>query len=137
EMLIRDSNNSHNKNTILKKDLIINSDGYIILYIDILEHIRQLRQNIFMLLERSLLEKGFQYKSSHYFKIYAINNQGDIFGEQNEETLKPIKLSINDLLQNNTKITVPLLTAINDKKSNYNISYNNNTIYITRLISSS
>ncbi|AHH04818.1 Methyl-accepting chemotaxis protein [Borrelia miyamotoi FR64b] len=132
-----DFNNAHNKNTSLKKDLIINSDGYIILYIDILEHIRQLRQNIFMLLERSLLEKGFQYKSSHYFKIYAINNQGDIFGEQNEETLKPIKLSINDLLQNNTKITVPLLTAINDKKSNYNISYNNNIISITRLISSS
>ena len=134
----QDQDNLNNENSILKKDILINSNGYMILYVDILEHIRQLRKNIFMLLERSLIGKGGDhYASSHYFKIYAINNQGDIFGEQNEETLKPIKLSLNSLFKNNIKITNPLLTAINNKKSNYNISYNNNIISITRLISSS
>ncbi|AHH12621.1 Methyl-accepting chemotaxis protein [Borrelia hermsii YBT] len=132
-----DLHNTSNENIKPGKDMIINHDGYIVLYADILEQIKQLRKNIFMLLERSLLEKGNQHKSYHYFKIYAINSQGDIFGEQNEETLKPIKLSINSLFEDNTKITTPLLNAIAKRKNNYNTSYNNNIISITRLASSS
>ncbi|ANF34056.1 methyl-accepting chemotaxis protein [Borrelia turicatae] len=129
--------NTSNANIKSEKNMSINHDGYVVLYADILEQIKQLRKNIFMLLERSLLEKGNQHKSSHYFKIYAINSQGDIFGEQDEETLKPIKLSLNSLFENNPKITTPLLNAIAQRKSNYNTSYNNNIISITRLTSSS
>ncbi|UPA16446.1 methyl-accepting chemotaxis protein [Borrelia coriaceae] len=128
--------NSEHENIKSKKNMIINHEGYIVLYADILEQIKQMRKNIFILLERSLLEKENRQKSSHYFKIYAINSQGDIFGEQDEETLKPIKLSINSLFENNTKITTPLLDAISQRKSNYSTSYNNNIISITRLTSS-
>ncbi|BDU62733.1 methyl-accepting chemotaxis protein [Candidatus Borrelia fainii] len=129
--------NTSNANIKSEKNMSINYDGYVVLYADILEQIKQLRKNIFMLLERSLLEKGNKHNSSHYFKIYAINSQGDIFGEQDEETLKPIKLSLNSLFENNSKITNTLLNAIAQRKSNYNTSYNNKIISLTRLISSS
>ncbi|APR65036.1 methyl-accepting chemotaxis protein [Borrelia anserina] len=125
-----------NENTKLEKEMIINHDGYIVFYVDILEQIRQLRNNIFMLMERSLLDKGNKHKSSHYFRIYAINNKGDIFGEQDEETLKPIKLSINSLLEYNSKMTTLVLNAIAKRKNNYSTNYNNNIISITRITSS-
>ncbi|WP_024653444.1 methyl-accepting chemotaxis protein [Borrelia persica] len=128
---------TNNENIKSKQDIRIDHTGYIVLYVDILEQIKQLRNNIFMLLERSLLDKSNHHKSSHYFNIYAINNQGDVFGDKDEDTLKPIKLSINNLLKNNTNMTTPLLNAITQRKSNYNISHNNNIISITRLTSSS
>ncbi|ACH93534.1 methyl-accepting chemotaxis protein [Borrelia duttonii] len=128
---------TNDANIKLEQSERMDHNGYVVLYVDILEHIKQLRNNIFMLLERSLLEKDNHHKSSHYFNIYAMNNQGEIFGEKNEDTLKPIKLSINDLFENNTNITNPLLNAMTKRKSNYNISNNNNIISITRLTSSS
>ncbi|WP_024654861.1 methyl-accepting chemotaxis protein [Borrelia hispanica] len=128
---------TNDANIKLEQSERMDHNGYIVLYVDILEHIKQLRNNIFMLLERSLLEKDNHHQSSHYFNIYAMNNQGEIFGEKNEDTLKPIKLSINDLFENNTNITNPLLNAMTKRKNNYNISNNNNIISITRLTSSS
>ncbi|AWG42959.1 methyl-accepting chemotaxis protein [Candidatus Borreliella tachyglossi] len=129
-------NDLYNKN-INSEQGATNHNEYIILYVDILEHIRHLRKNIFMLIERSLLEKGNHHKSSHYFKIYTINNLGDVFGEQDEETLEPTKLSINNLFENNPKITTQLLNAISKRTSNYNINYNNNMLSLVRLTTSS
>ncbi|WP_174220847.1 methyl-accepting chemotaxis protein [Borrelia turcica] len=111
--------------------------GYVILYLDILEQIKQLRKKIFLFLERSVLEKGNQHQSYHYFKIYAINNQGEVFGEQNEDTLEHINLSIDNLFENNPKITNQLLNSISRKQSNITTNHDNNIISLTRLTTSS
>ncbi|QMU99359.1 methyl-accepting chemotaxis protein [Borrelia sp. A-FGy1] len=114
--------------------------GYVILYLDILEHIKQLRKTIFMLLERSVLEKlnqHNQHNSYHYFKIYAINNQGEVFGEQNEDTFEHIKLSIDNLFEHNPKITNKLINSISRKKSNIITNHDNNIISLTRITTSS
>ncbi|UER67756.2 methyl-accepting chemotaxis protein [Borrelia sp. BU AG58] len=113
------------------------STGYVILYLDIIEQIRQLRKGIFMLLERSLLEAGGQHKSNHYFKIYAINNQGEVFGEQNEDTFEHIKLSVNNLFEDDPKIANQLLNSISRKQNNIITNHNNNIISLARLATSS
>ena len=111
--------------------------GYVVLYLDILEHIKQLRKNIFMLLERSLLGTGNQHKSHHYFKIYAINNRGEVFGEQNEDTFEHIKLSINNLFQDNPDITNQLLNSISRRQNSIITNHDNNIISLVRLTTSS
>ncbi|UGQ16265.1 methyl-accepting chemotaxis protein [Borrelia sp. RT5S] len=111
--------------------------GYVVLYLDILEHIKQLRKNIFMLLERSLLGTGNQHKSHHYFKIYAINNRGEVFGEQNEDTFEHIKLSMNNLFQDNPDITNQLLNSISRRQNSIITNHDNNIISLARLTTSS